>query len=204
MPDRFQNTAQPDRDWWEALWPDPEAVVEQLGLGPDDRVVDVCAGDGLFTLAMAEHTEEPVYAVDLDADLLAELDARADAAGLDIETVQADARDLQTALSEPVDFALLGNTFHGVDDPEAFAETVREVLTADGRFAVVNWYDRPKDETTVLEEVRGPPTGLRMSVEATVECCVAAGFERDFVVDLPPYHYGVVFRRPSPADGHNT
>ena len=151
---------------------------------------------------MADHTEESVYAVDLDADLLSALEGAAERAGLDIETLQADARDLGNALPEPVEFALLGNTFHGVDDQRAFAETVREVLTDDGRFAVVNWHDRPREETTVLGETRGPPTELRMSPDETVECCAAAGFEREAVVDLPPYHYAVVFR-PTGAAGRN-
>lgn len=202
MADRFQNTAQPDRDWWETLWPDPGEVVDRLGIGSGDRAADVCAGDGLFTLAMAERTDESVYAVDLDADLLADVDARAERAGLDVEPIQADARDLATALPESVEFALLGNTFHGIDDRTAFAETVWSVLTDDGRFAVVNWYDEPRSETTVLGEPRGPPTALRMSVEETVDCCEPAGFERERVVDLPPYHYGVVFR-PITDDGHD-
>lgn len=203
MADRFRNTAQPDRDWWETLWPDPAAVVERLGIGAEDRAVDVCAGDGLFTLALAERTGETVYAVDIDADLLAEVDSRAERAGLDVELIQADVRDLEAALAEPVEFALLGNTFHGIDDQPAFAETVRSVLTADGRFAVVNWHDRPRAETTVLGEERGPPTALRTSVEETVASCEAAGFEREAVVDLPPYHYGVVFRPCSTDGGHN-
>jgi ubiquinone/menaquinone biosynthesis C-methylase UbiE len=194
MPDRFQNTAQPDRDWWEALWPDPREVVEQLGVGPSDRVVDVCAGDGLFTLALAEHTDETVYAVDLDTDLLGELSARAAEADLAVETVESDARGLDDVLPEPVEFALLANTFHGVDDPAAMARTVRDALTAGGRFAVVNWHDRPRTETTVLDEQRGPPTELRMSPAETTECCTAAAFEREELVDLPPYHYGAVFR----------
>ena len=92
MPDRFRNTAQPDRDWWEQLWPDPERVVERLGVDAGDRVVDVCAGDGLFTLASAERSDESVYAVDLDADLLASMADRAAERGLKVETIRADAR----------------------------------------------------------------------------------------------------------------
>jgi SAM-dependent methyltransferase len=197
MPDRFQNTAQPDRDWWEALWPDPREIVERFGVGPSDRAVDVCAGDGLFTLALAEHTDESVYAVDLDTELLGELSARAADADLAVETIECDARGLDDALPEPVEFALLANTFHGVDDQAGLAETVRDALTDDGRFAVVNWHDRPRSETTVLGERRGPPTDLRMTPAQTVEACTAAGFERETIVDLPPYHYGTVFR-PTP------
>lgn len=204
MTDRFQNTAQPDRDWWEQLWPDPGAVLDQIGVDAGDRAVDICAGDGLFTLALAERTDGTVYAVDLDTDHLSALEGRAEAVGLSVETVEADARDLDDALPEPVEFALLGNTFHGISDPMGFAQTVGNVLTEDGRFAVVNWRERPREETTVLGEERGPPTDLRMSVEETADAVDAAGFELDSVVDLPPYHYGAVFRRPSRPGGRNS
>lgn len=204
MSDRIRNTAQPDRDWWETLWSDPERVVERLGVGDDDRAVDVCAGDGLFTLALAERTDEAVYAVDLDTEHLSALEGSAEAAGLSVQTVNADARDLDNALPEPVEFALLGNTLHGIADPTRFAETVADALTADGRFAVVNWRDRPRSETTVLGEERGPPTDLRMAAEETVDAVGAAGFELDSIVNLPPYHYGAVFRLAPPSSGHNT
>jgi len=193
MTDRFRNTAQPDRDWWEQLWPDPGAVVDRLGVDAGDRAVDVCAGDGLFTPALAERVDGPVYAVDLDDDLLAALEARAEAAGQPVETIRADARDLADVLPEPVEFALLANTFHGVDEQTALAETVREALTDDGRFAVVNWHATPKTETTVLGEERGPPTELRMTPDETAEIVTTAGFEQEALVELPPYHYGAVF-----------
>ena len=30
--DRFRNTAQPDRDWWTALWPDPKGTLRALDI----------------------------------------------------------------------------------------------------------------------------------------------------------------------------
>ena len=193
MPDRFRNTAQPDRDWWEALWEDPARVVERLGVSTGDRVADVCAGDGLFTLALAERTDEAVYAVDLDIDHLSTLEGSAEGAGLSVETVEADARELDDALPEPVEFVLLANTFHGVADPTAFARTVATTLTDDGRFAVINWRDQPRAETSVLGERRGPPTDRRMPAGETIDAVSDAGFELDAVIDLPPYHYGAIF-----------
>lgn len=204
MTDRFRNTAQPDRDWWEALWPEPERVVDRLGVEAGDRAVDLCAGDGLFTLALAERTERRVYAVDIDADLLDALAARAEGAGLPVETIRADVRDIDDVLPEPVEFALLANTFHGVDEQAALAGTVREALTDDGLFAVVNWRPTPREETTVLGEARGPPTALRMAPAETIERCRAAGFDLDALIDLPPYHYAAVFRPSDRAGGRNS
>ena len=192
--DRFRNTAQPDRDWWTALWPDPEGTLRALDID-DGTLADVACGDGHFTLPATNLTEY-VYAVDLDAELLGRLEGRLEKrdAG-NVETIEGDARELPSLLPERVDTVLLANTFHGVDGRTAFATSVREALETDGRFAVVNWHGRPPEETTVLEEPRGPPTELRVTPDETIEAVEPAGFEAVELVELDPYHYGVVFRR---------
>ncbi|WP_267641307.1 class I SAM-dependent methyltransferase [Haloarchaeobius amylolyticus] len=193
--EKFQNTGQPDRDWWGALWPDPAGTLRDLGLEPGDTVADVASGNGYFTLPAARITGEPVYAVDIDSELLADLASRADAAGLDtIATIEGDARALPALLPEPVDVVLFANTLHGVPEPAAFLEGAREVLRDGGRLVVVNWHDLPREETTVLDEVRGPPTDLRLCEGDCRDIVRAAGFEDVQVVDLPPYHYGLVCR----------
>jgi len=95
-----------------------------------------------------------------------------------------------------VDFALLANAFHGIEDRTAFVEAVAAALAVDGRFAVVNWRDRPREETMIGGEPRGPPTDLRLSPEATRRAVEEASDLRlAQEVDLPPYHYGLVFER---------
>ncbi|WP_435365231.1 class I SAM-dependent methyltransferase [Haloarchaeobius sp. DYHT-AS-18] len=192
---KFQNTGQPDRDWWSDLWPDPAGTLRDLGLAPGDAVADVASGNGHFTLPAARITGDPVYAVDIDADLLGELADRAAEAGLDrIETIEGDARELPNLLPEPVDVVLFANTLHGVPEPESFLQSAREVLRDGGRLVVVNWHDLPREETTVLEEVRGPPTDLRLCEADCTDLVRAAGFEEVRTVDLPPYHYALVCR----------
>jgi hypothetical protein len=72
---------------------------------------------------------------------------------------------------------------------------VRDVLKPGGRFAIVNWNPRPREQTTVLGEPRGPRTELRVSVRQTVEAVVEGGLKPAGVVELPPYHYGALFER---------
>jgi hypothetical protein len=67
------------------------------------------------------------------------------------------------------------------------------VLKLDGRFAIVNWHQRPRDETRVLGEPRGPKTGLRLPPETTIQAVEASGLRLVYVADVPPYHYGAVF-----------
>jgi 16S rRNA C967 or C1407 C5-methylase (RsmB/RsmF family) len=39
--------------WWEALWPNPAGVLASVGMKPGMEVVDLCSGDGWFTLQIA-------------------------------------------------------------------------------------------------------------------------------------------------------
>lgn len=195
--DRFRNSRQPDQDWWRELWPDPAGVLAGLGIESGDRVADVCSGDGHFTIPAAVLVAPAtVYAIDADGTLLDETDARAVEAGVEnVVTVSGDARELASLLPERVDVVLLANTFHGIGAPTAFAEQAFRSLRPGGRFVVVNWRDRPADETPVLGEPRGPPAALRMSPDETRSVVSPAGFAADREVDLPPHHYGLVFRR---------
>lgn len=192
---RFRNTGQPDRGWWSELWPDPEGTLRKLGLEEGDVVADVCCGDGYFSLPAAGIASE-VYGVDIDESLLESARDRAEAEGLDnVEFFRGDARELSALLPERVDFALLANTFHGVEDREGLGLQIFSSLRQGGRFALVNWRDLPREETTVLGETRGPPTELRMSPGETERSLETVPFRGAEVVDIPPYHHGVVFEK---------
>jgi ubiquinone/menaquinone biosynthesis C-methylase UbiE len=53
----------------EALWPDPAGVLAKLGIRPGMDVIDLCSGDGWFTLQIAKIARH-VVAIDIDAALL--------------------------------------------------------------------------------------------------------------------------------------
>ena len=188
-------TAMPDRDWWAALWPDPQATLRALGVMPDMTVLDLCCGDGWFTAPLAKLTDGKVYALDLDPEMLALAKEEVARTGASVaDWIEGDARDLHSLLPEKVDFVLIANTFHGVPGQTAMAEAVASVLKSGGHFAIVNWHATPREETAVLGQPRGPRTEMRMTPEQTRALVEPAGFELDELVELPPYHYGAVFR----------
>lgn len=195
---RFQNTGQPDWDWWSRLWPTPGATLRKLGLASGESVAEVGCGSGYFALPAARIVEpEPVYAIDLDASLLDELDELAEQQDIEnVVPIHGDARDLTGILPEPVNRLVVANTFHGVDDQSGLVEQAFEAIESGGRLVVVNWHERPRETTTVGGEPRGPPTELRMTPGETEEAVLsAAPLERDRQVELSPYHYALVFER---------
>jgi SAM-dependent methyltransferase len=196
--DRFRNTRQPDWDWWGRLWPTPGATLRRLGVTAGESVAEIAGGNGYFALPAARITAPaPVYALDIDGSLLAELAHLAGRQGIgNVVPLEGDARELTDHLPEPVDLALIANTFHGIDDRSGVVGEAYESLRPGGRFVVVNWHDRPAEETTVAGDPRGPPDDLRLSPGAT-EAAVLDASDLALVeqVELPPYHYALVFER---------
>jgi len=71
---------------------------------------------------------------------------------------------------------------------------VRRVLKPGGLFIVVNWHVLDREETQVLGMARGPLTELRMSPVTLSKLVEQEGFALEMVAELPPFHYGAVFR----------
>lgn len=196
-PGFFEGTEMPTAGWWEALWPDPAMVLRAVGVETGMEVIDLCSGDGWFTLQIAKIAAH-VIAIDIDRALLEVARFRLAEAGLSNCEFQAgDASRLADLVLRPVDFVFLANAFHGVPDRPRLAQSVYAVLKPKGRFAVVNWHARRREETTVLGEPRGPKTELRLSPQQTVEAVLGSGLTHMATVDVSPYHYGALFKRPA-------
>ena len=185
----------PDPGWWEALWPEPAKVLADVGVKPATDVIDLCAGDGWFTLQIAKIARK-VVAIDIDGKLLDAARVRLTESGIaNCSYIEADAYDIARTVREPVDHVFLANAFHGVPDRLRLSREVRSVLKPGGLFAIVSWHARPREETPVLGQPRGPATELRMTPEATIAAVEPAGFKLSRMTAVSPYHYGAVFAR---------
>ena len=91
-----------------------------------------------------------VYALDIDPQMLEQ--ARAEVARHRASVaawICGDAREVAGLIPEPVDYVLIANTFHGVPDKAGLAHAVARLLKPVGCFAVVNWHQLPREQTTV-------------------------------------------------------
>jgi len=191
----FEGTEMPTAGWWEALWPDPAGVLAAVGVRPGMEVIDLCSGDGWFTLQIAKIARH-VVAIDIDPALMEIARVRlAEGGVLNCECRAGDAYEIAELVPKPVDFVFLANAFHGVPDRPRLTRAVRGTLKLGGRLAIVNWHQRPREQTTVLGEPRGPRTELRLSPEQTIKAVETGGLKLVELTDLPPYHYGAVFER---------
>ena len=195
LPGFFEATEMPNAGWWEALWPDPAGVLAGVGVKPNMTVMDLCSVDGWFTLQIAKLAKH-VVAIDIDANLLKVARHRLIESGVtNCDFLAGNAYELDRLWPRAVDFVFLANAFHGVPDRQRLARSVHDALAPLGLFAVVNWHQRPREETRILGEPRGPRTELRMSPDQTARAVEASGLKLVRIVEVPPYHYGAVFKR---------
>lgn len=195
IPGFFEGTEMPTAGWWEALWPDPAGVLAAVGVRPGMEVVDLCSGDGWFTLQIAKIARH-VTAIDIDPALLEVARHRLRENGAtNCAFVVGDAYEVADLVPRPADFVFMANAFHGVPDRQRLARAVRAALNPGGRLAIVNWHQHPREETVILGEPRGPKTELRLSPQQTIDAVETGGLKLVELVEIPPYHYGAVFER---------
>jgi ubiquinone/menaquinone biosynthesis C-methylase UbiE len=167
---RFDNAAEwaesfddPARDEWQM----PSRVIDALDISPGQIVADIGAGTGYFTVRLARATAKPiVYAVDIESSMIEHVRHRAMAEGLSNVTAVQAAAD-HPSLPEPVDVALIVDTFHHIPNRVAYFTTLRGMLKAGGRVAIV---DFRKDSPA------GPPVEFRFTPEQIRAELEAAGF----------------------------
>lgn len=153
-----------------------DRVLDEAAPRGDERALDLGAGTGLLTRALAPRVAS-VVALDISEAMLDRLDANAVADGiLNIEVVAGDMRSLPFA-DEEFDLVVSNYAFHHLDDDAkelALAET-RRVLRPGGRLVVCDMMFslslQPRDRRLVLSKLRaiaarGPAGLLRIARNA--------------------------------------
>ena len=172
-----------------ALEERPDILLRALDLAPDAVVADLGAGTGYFTFRLAaEVPQGRVYAVDIQREMLAIVEARADQEGVsNVEPVLGTESDPNLP-DGAVDVSLLVDSYHEFAYPREMLAAVYRATRPGGRIVLVEY--RAEDPNVPIRELHKMTEGqARREVEA-------AGFRfvenRD---DLPQQHF-LVFERP--------
>lgn len=187
---KTRESGMPDENLWQSFF-EAEAALAKLGLTDACRdVVEFGCGYGTFTIPAARIVNGTVFALDIEPEMIAATKEKARAAGLrNVKTVLRDFVAEGTGLPDAaVDYAMVFNLLHA-EQPLILLREAWRVLAPEGVLAIMHWN---YDPTTP----RGPSMEIRPRPEDCRRWAEEAGFavERD-IIDLPPYHYGLVGRK---------
>ena len=184
---KTRESGMPDEGMWRSFF-GPETILTVLGL--DESVgdtVDFGCGYGTFSLPAARRIRGTLHGFDIEPEMVAECERRAVAEG--VHNARFCQRDFVTdgtgLAEEAVDYAMLFNLLHA-EAPLVLLREAWRILRPGGRVSVIHWnYDSATP--------RGPSMDIRPCPEDCLHWTEEAGFVVEGgLVDLPPYHYGLI------------
>jgi len=165
----------------------PHEVVMALALREGERIADIGAGSGYFSLRFAQHVGAAgrVFAVDISPDMIIHLNQRIRDAALDnVRTILALPDDPLLA-SASVDRVFICDTWHHIDKHVQYLALLKKILKPRGQVIIIDFQKR---ETPV-----GAPMEIRLSREEVVREFEQHGFRLAKEHTLLPYQYFLVF-----------
>jgi len=134
-----ENRSQDDLE--RAQWQLPRKVLMEIGVREGMVVADVGAGDGYFTLPMAQKVggKGTVYASDIDREALKRCAKKCKTDGISNVYIIVGTEDDPSLPEKSCDLILMVNTVHLVRNPRVFFKNLVKGLSANGKITIVQW-----------------------------------------------------------------
>jgi len=143
------------------LHQEAERVMDLLGIKSGVRVADIGAGRGYYTVRLLARLgpDATIYATDVDADHIKELQARLKSKGIGGVKVVLGSPNDPNVPPASIDVAILAHVYHEIENPYEFMYRLQRSLALGARVGIVD-LDRP------TESHGTPPKLLRCELGA--------------------------------------
>lgn len=151
--DRWKN-----RDAWQR----PEEVMDALGAKAGSAVADIGAGRGYFTFLLAKRVgpEGKVYAVDIDAERVQGIRARAEKEGLQQIAAVVGAADDPRLPATTLDAILVVNAYHEMAAYDAMLQAMRRALKPGGVLLIIDHQEAASQPRSAYQRHHTIPENL--------------------------------------------
>jgi ubiquinone/menaquinone biosynthesis C-methylase UbiE len=166
------------------LFENPDAILSEVGVNPGQVVADIGCGTGFFTLPLARSVGETgkVYALDTSPMMIMELRKRTK----HVKQVKPiHSQENRFPIKDgSLDFALLVNMIHELENWRRFLKEVHRVLKPGGRICVIDWKKKKMD--------MGPPLEIRLTRKRIGEMLWQSGYDQIKSLSPLPFHNGLI------------
>lgn len=183
----------PDREQWQK----PDLIMDELSIAEGDKVADLGAGGGWFTIRLARRVgpNGRVYAEDIQPLMIEALGRRVQREGLaNVETVLGTTTDPKLPPGR-LDAVLIVDAYHEMDDPAkpevilTLLGNVARALKPQGRVGVVGFLPGGGGP--------GPAPEERVDPASVIKTIAAAGLTLQKREIVPPFLFLLVFGKSS-------
>lgn len=158
----------------------------QAGMQPGQRVLDVGVGTGFYTRAAAEIVGEQGQVVGID--ILPEMLRKAQSLGKPNNvSFQLSGESSFPVGDEEMDWVIMTNLFHELEEPDKFIAEIHRVLKPGGRVYYTDWIPQ--------EEEDGPPAAHRLDKSVAEQSFNRHGLQIRKEGTIGPSHYELIFEK---------
>jgi len=158
------------------MWQQPQRVMNAIGVKPGMVIGDLGAGEGYFTLRLAERVGEGgrVYANEIDREYLALIKVRCEEAGLGNVTTVLGTEEAPGFPPGELDMILMVNVYHFLEDPITYLQHTKKGLKPGGELIIIQW----ETEKMALEHPdMSPSERQKYAKKPLLDNVKAAGYE---------------------------
>lgn len=162
----------------------PDEILISSGLKECMFSADIGCGTGFFTIPMAKIVgpQGKVFAFDISDEMLEELRSKIKSERIEnVDVLKSETYSLPIG-SESVDFALISNVLHEVDEYTRFLNETKRIMRPGAKLVIIDWIDK--------ETESGPPIHERLSETKIRELLTFSNFEvLDYKIYSNTFHY---------------
>lgn len=174
-----------------AQWQKPDQVIKALNIGATDKIADIGAGTGYFSLRIAKaYPHATVYAVDVEPSMITYLKEQTERESLP-NHVAVKVPANKAKLPNKVNMVIVVDTYHHIDDRVAYFDGLRKQLLPNSRIAIIDF---------TAQSPEGPPPEHRITKPDLEDEMKKAGYSLNQDISLLPYQYFLIFKPETPQD----
>lgn len=189
---KYRESGMPEEHIWDTFF-HPSEILSKMAV--DDHVnifLDIGCGYGTFLLPASKIVRNRAIGIDIDEEMIrkcqenAKRDRLTKTEFLSGDMSSAETRTALEKYRNSIDYIALFNILH-CENPVALLREAGRILNRTGKIGVIHW----KYEDTP----RGPSMDIRPTPDYIITWAADAGLYLERQVDLPPYHFGLIFRK---------